>query len=147
MAPACFCREEDKMSQRSAVTAVIGVALWVVSFPGPTFCASPKPTETQSHALKAQGAGVVATNNRFAFDLYRRLRSEKGNLFFSPASISMALAMTYIGAAENTEAQMAKVLHLGMPKAQLNEEMRALRTSWSTNEKKQRLQLDVANRL
>ena len=37
-------------------------------------------------------------NNAFAFDLYQELKGEAGNLFYSPYSISAALAMTYAGA-------------------------------------------------
>jgi len=54
---------------------------------------------------------VVEGNNRFALALYAKLREQRGNLFFSPYSISAALAMTYAGARGETEAQMAKVLH------------------------------------
>jgi serpin B len=54
---------------------------------------------------------VVEGNNRFAVELYAKLREQEGNLFFSPYSISAALAMTYAGARGETEAQMAKVLH------------------------------------
>jgi serpin B len=90
---------------------------------------------------------LVEAGNRFAFDLYERLRGKDGNLFFSPASISVALAMTYAGAAGNTETEMAKTLHLEMPKAQVNEQMRALLASWNAKEPKQGFRLDVANRL
>jgi serpin B len=90
---------------------------------------------------------LVEAGNRFAFDLYERLRGKDGNLFFSPASISVALAMTYAGAAGNTEAEMAKTLHLEMPKAQLNEQMRGLLASWNAKDSKQGYRLDVANRL
>ncbi|UCF85370.1 MAG: hypothetical protein JSV50_06955, partial [Desulfobacteraceae bacterium] len=38
---------------------------------------------------------VVQGNNKFALDLYSKLQSQDGNLFFSPYSISTALAMTY----------------------------------------------------
>ncbi len=54
---------------------------------------------------------IVEGNNRFALDLYAKLREKKGNLFFSPYSISTALAMTYAGARGETEVQMAEVLH------------------------------------
>jgi serpin B len=55
---------------------------------------------------------AVDGNSTFAFELYAQLRqSEKGNLFFSPASIHAALAMTYAGAKAETAAQMANVLH------------------------------------
>jgi serpin B len=54
---------------------------------------------------------VVEGNNEFALELYARLQEKEGNLFFSPYSISTALAMTYAGARGETEAQMAKALH------------------------------------
>ncbi len=54
-------------------------------------------------------------NNQFACDLYGRLRSEPGNLFFSTGSISTALAMTYAGARDKTATQMANVLHFDLP--------------------------------
>jgi serpin B len=54
---------------------------------------------------------LVQGNNTFALDLYSHLHTKEGNLFFSPYSISTALAMTYAGARGQTAAQMAKVLH------------------------------------
>ena len=54
---------------------------------------------------------LVAGNSEFAFDLYRTLRVEDGNLFYSPYSISLALAMTYSGARGETAQQMANTLH------------------------------------
>ena len=60
--------------------------------------------------------GVAAGNNRFAFDLYRRLATDPayagGNLFFSPYSISSALAITYEGARGTTADEIGAVLHL-----------------------------------
>ena len=53
---------------------------------------------------------VVHASNQFAFDLYRKLSAEKGNLFFSPCSISTALDMVYAGAKGDTAEQMAQVL-------------------------------------
>jgi len=61
---------------------------------------------------KASEQIVVKGNNEFALELYAKLRAEKGNLFFSPYSISTALSMTYAGAKGETKIQMAKVLHL-----------------------------------
>ncbi|MBN1805663.1 MAG: serpin family protein [Sedimentisphaerales bacterium] len=54
---------------------------------------------------------LVTGNNEFAFALYSKLSGEEGNLFFSPYSISTALAMTYCGARGRTESQMSAVLH------------------------------------
>ena len=55
-------------------------------------------------------AALAEGGNQFAFDLYGRLAGG-GNLFFSPYSISTALAMTAAGARGNTEHEMATVLH------------------------------------
>ncbi len=58
-------------------------------------------------------AKVAATSlNMFAFDLYQQLSTERGNLFFSPASISTALTMTWAGTAGPTALETAEVLHL-----------------------------------
>lgn len=57
-------------------------------------------------------ADAALANNAFGLDLYQRLAAKDGNLFFSPASVSLALAMTWYGAREATEQQMAGVLHL-----------------------------------
>jgi len=49
-------------------------------------------------------------NSAFAFDIFAQLRNEEGNLFFSPYSISSALAMTYGGASGDTASQMEKTM-------------------------------------
>ncbi len=54
---------------------------------------------------------IVEGNNKFALELYDKLQSTGGNLFFSPYSISTALAMVYTGARGQTESQIAGVLH------------------------------------
>jgi serpin B len=54
---------------------------------------------------------LAAGNTRFALQLYRALRGQERNLFFSPYSISVALAMTYAGGRGETEQQMAETLH------------------------------------
>lgn len=54
---------------------------------------------------------LVRGNTEFACDLYQRLRADSGNLFFSPYSISMALAMTTAGAAGETARQIDETLH------------------------------------
>jgi len=64
---------------------------------------------------------LVSGNSAFAFDLYHFLKDEKaGNLFYSPHSISLALAMTYAGARGETEQQMADTLHYTLPQDQLH---------------------------
>jgi len=67
--------------------------------------------ERQILAEKVHARIVAKRNNEFALELYAKLRQREGNLFFSPYSISTALAMTYAGARGQTDTQMAKVLH------------------------------------
>lgn len=55
---------------------------------------------------------LVEGNTEFALDLYKEIAQEDKNLFYSPFSISEALAMTYAGARGETAAQMADTLHL-----------------------------------
>src|SRR4051794_19648180 len=62
-----------------------------------------------------QPAGVVRGNTRFATAPSAGLRGRPGDIFFSPASISTALAMTYAGARDETADQMAATLHFDMP--------------------------------
>jgi serine protease inhibitor len=57
-------------------------------------------------------AAVVSANNQTAFDLYAQLqKSQQGNIFYSPYSISTALAMVYEGARGATASEMQKALH------------------------------------
>ena len=72
---------------------------------------SDTPRETSPEISQEDLALLVQGNTAFAFDLYQTLREQDGNLFYSPHSISMALAMTCAGARGLTEEQMAHTLH------------------------------------
>jgi serpin B len=92
---------------------------------------------------------LVNNNNAFAFDLYRSLQTEGGNLIYSPYSISLALAMTYAGARGETESQMAQTLHF-LPQDQLHPAFNALdlqlaERGKAPSEDETPLQLDIAN--
>lgn len=63
---------------------------------------------------------LTAGNSAFALDLYQHVRSKPGNLFYSPYSISTALAMTWAGAKGETETAMAETLHFTLPQADLH---------------------------
>ncbi|XP_019628699.1 PREDICTED: leukocyte elastase inhibitor-like [Branchiostoma belcheri] len=53
---------------------------------------------------------LSGANTEFALSLYRQLCGDGGNVFFSPYSISVALAMTSLGACGSTEAAMKGTL-------------------------------------
>ncbi len=65
-----------------------------------------------SKATPQTSQDVVTGNNRFAIELYSQFdKVEDGNMFFSPYSISTALAMTYEGARGQTATEMLSVFH------------------------------------
>jgi len=90
---------------------------------------------------------VVNGNTAFALDLYQQLRREPGNLFFSPYSISTALAMTYAGARGETEKQMAKALHFDLPQEKLHAVFAEVQTGLTEAQRTNGVQLFVANSL
>jgi len=63
---------------------------------------------------------LVEGNSAFAFELYQALKGEEGNLFYSPYSISLALAMTYAGARNETAQQMADTLNFILEQERLH---------------------------
>jgi serpin B len=113
------------------------------------FTAWPALRAAEPAAKDPAVAGVVKGNNEFAFDLYRQLgKADKdGNLFFSPESISTALAMTYAGARGDTADEMAKALHFTLPRNLLHPGFAALQKELNGAEKKRGYQLSIANAL
>jgi serpin B len=90
---------------------------------------------------------VVKANTRFAVDLYGKLKDRDGNLFFSPYSISTALAMTYGGARGNTAREMAQTLHFVLDQERLPAAIAELEAGLNEIQKKGDVQLYVANSL
>ena len=65
-----------------------------------------------SEATEESVIELVNANNQFAIEMYKEFNnSDSENLFFSPWSISSALAMTYEGAKGNTAKEMQNVFH------------------------------------
>lgn len=95
--------------------------------------------------LSASLSSLVRGQNAFALDLYARLRDASGNLFYSPFSISTALAMTYAGARGETERQMAGVLHFDLPREELHAACGELAFEMQANALKHRNSLFIAN--
>ena len=117
------------------------------SAPSPTYTAIPDPTATPTAPPADQVSGeirsdveratdlsvpdsdleaLIGGNTTFAFDLYHAIGEQDGNLFYSPYSISVALAMTYAGAGGETESQMADALRFQLPQDRLHPAINAL---------------------
>ncbi|MCS6843002.1 MAG: serpin family protein [Caldilineales bacterium] len=97
--------------------------------------------------LNTQVARQVHGNVAFALDLYRQLCRQEGNLFFSPYSISSALAMTYAGARGNTAAQLARALHFGLEGDTLHATFAALNGLLRELNAEEKVTVQVANAL
>jgi len=112
----------------------------------PLFCmAMAQPAAAAADSSES----VVAANNQFSLNLYNQLDKEKPgeNLFFSPTSISIALAMTAAGAKGQTETEMAETLGLTGILPQSHAEYHKLLERWNAGGKDRGYQLRVANRL
>jgi serpin B len=93
---------------------------------------------------------IVESSNKFGFKLFSEvLKDDKGenNVFISPSSVAIALAMTYNGASGSTQQAMAKTLELqGMTLPEINSSYAAaLKQLLDTQDAK--VQLSIANSL
>jgi len=134
----------------SITTLAIAMALLSLTAAG---CGSParvaiaqsaRPRETSPGVTNAALSELSAGNSAFAFDLYQAIRTEDGNLFYSPYSLSIALAMTYAGARGETERQMAETFHYSLPQDRLHPAFNALDLKLTAQDKKS-FELKTAN--
>jgi serpin B len=85
-------------------------------------------------------------NNEFAFETLAGLEREDENLFFSPYSISSALAMTYAGATGKTATEMADVMNYYVNKENNNSGFHQLNNTLQ-QAKGENTELNIANAL
>ena len=101
------------------LAGILTLALSACSDGSPSLPGGNKPQEVMSDLSQEDMtnfpledlADLAEGNSAFAVDLYQKLASQKGNLFYSPYSISSDLAMTYAGAEGKTAQEMAAVFH------------------------------------
>lgn len=91
---------------------------------------------------------IVSANTRFGFDLFNEIRQteQDKNIFISPLSVSIALAMTLNGAAGETEQAITSTLQLqGLDSESINVGYAGLRGALQTSDPK--VTLTIANSL
>jgi serpin B len=91
---------------------------------------------------------LVASNNRFGFDVFQELRKTDADksIFLSPTSFSLALEIAYNGSLDKTQEAMAKTMHLtGVSMSDLNSRNAALQASLHNPDPK--VELNIANSL
>ncbi|MBX9258241.1 serpin family protein [Desmonostoc muscorum CCALA 125] len=93
---------------------------------------------------------IVESNNQFGFKLFSEVQKSDGgekNVFISPSSVAIALAMTYNGASGSTQQAMAKTLELqGMNLSEINSAYTAALKQLLDNPDA-KVQLKIANSL
>ncbi|MEH2437174.1 MAG: serpin family protein [Nostoc sp.] len=110
----------------------------------------PQPeTPLQKKTLKTD-TKLVESSNKFGFKLFSEVlkkdRDQK-NVFISPSSVAIALAMTYNGASGTTQLAIAKTLELqGLNLAEINSSYAAALKQLLDNSD-QKVQLNIANSL
>ena len=141
-------------SKRMTLTAIVlALAAGGIAEARIKLVALPERAATVRPAPEDNIKTVVTGNIEFAFVLYAKLKDEPvvkeagGNLFFSPYSISTALAMTYAGARGETEKQMSEVLHFSLPQNRLHQAFGILERQLKQNNKDSGYELSVANAL
>ncbi len=118
--------------------------------PSASLAKSSLARDTNPNVPQTDLSTLVAGNNTFAINLYEALRPQDGNLVFSPYSISLALAMTYAGARNETESQMAQTMQFTLPQDQLHPAFNALDLELASEGKAQGsngqpMQINIAN--
>jgi len=107
------------------------------------------PTESEQRSdelVKSIDSNLIDANTRFAFDILQELVSEdRGqNVFISPLSILLALAMTYNGASGDTKVAMAETLQFSeFELEELNRGFRDLTTGMMNAD--ETVQISIAN--
>lgn len=113
--------------------------------PAPS-AASPSDSADAGATPAAQGATYPASTplNELTMNMMRALKGEKGNLFFSGASLRGALGMTALGAKGPTLDEMAKALAVDGTPAKNQANAKAERDAWTAAAGK--ATLTIANR-
>jgi serpin B len=91
---------------------------------------------------------LVSANTRFGFKLFAEVAKQDAgkNIFISPASVGLALAMTYNGAVGETKQGMERALEIqGLNHVALNQAYSQLRVALESADPK--VQLNIANSL
>ncbi len=87
---------------------------------------SDKDRDPEPDVDEAQLSELVEGNTVFALDLFQEIKDEAPNLFYSPYSVSSALAMLYAGARGATEKEMAGALQFTLSQESLHPAFNAL---------------------
>ena len=106
---------EDGMKRLAATDGVAEAPQWCrrLSASPPYFGWAAESRQQWPCPCRGALRPMLAADSTFAANLYGQLSLRSGNLFCSPASIRLALAMAYAGASGDTALEMQRALALG----------------------------------
>lgn len=90
-------------------------------------------------------SNIIEANNQFAIDFYSQFKSDEDNFFFSPYSISTAMAMVYEGAKGKTAKEIQSVFYFQKEPELMRKEY--LQLFSQLNKTKSKFKLQIANAL
>lgn len=122
--------------KKKSVFSLISLFMIVAIFSGKSYTV---------RASNLPDSATVKNNNRFALELFGKLAYGKENVFFSPFSISTAMAMTYAGAKNNTKKEIGKVMHFDSVQNNLNKRFSTLLKYINSLNTENKLSLYTAN--
>lgn len=143
-----------KLTNRVILAVPIGLTVLglvgVLAAKQPASVAAFKAQQTSIAQASEQvpNAQLIAANTRLSFKLFSEILKQQPdqNIFISPASVAIALAMTYNGAKDETQQAMARTLELQeISLEEVNQANAALRATLTNADPK--VQLSIANSL
>ena len=107
------CDNAIKNNRTGAVTGMVTPNQSAINHQAP-------PIEVMTTVATPEGIKeVITANNQFAIDMYQQINGQPDqadkNVFFSPYSLSTAMAMVYAAAEGETKAQIQKTFHYPAP--------------------------------
>ena len=107
------CDNAIKNNRTGAVTGMVTPNQSAINHQAP-------PIEVMTTVATPEGIKeVITANNQFAIDMYQQINGQPDqadkNVFFSPYSLSTAMAMLYAAAEGETKAQIQKTFHYPTP--------------------------------
>ena len=126
------------MKTHKIITTILIISLFITIFSAKSLFAAEENANEE----------IISANKDFAFKLYEKVMDEDGgkNIFISPSSVAIALAMTYNGAKGETKEAMAKALELeGLSLENVNEANKYLMSCLEKEDEK--IEVTIANSL
>ena len=129
-------------------TNLLAVLSSALTMAVPGFAERPSATEeSPTKPERSERNEIKDINPTFSASLYGQLRETEDNVFFSPYSITEAMAMVHAGAGGNTATEIAEALSIGGDPATVAQRLQVQRRHLMTVANQDDNRLNIANAL